>query len=41
MRKAKMSITELINKNKAELLKDKEKLEVIEKRIDAKYINSK
>ncbi|MDZ5472817.1 FbpB family small basic protein [Bacillus sp. 31A1R] len=37
MKKTKVSITELIKKNKEELLKDKSRLEKIEKRIEEKY----
>ncbi|MGM0875588.1 MAG: FbpB family small basic protein [Bacillota bacterium] len=35
----KVSIVELIKRNKEELLKDKNQLDKIEKRIDQKYIN--
>jgi Fur-regulated basic protein B len=35
----KVSILQLIKENKEELLKDKHQLEIIEKRIDQKYIN--
>lgn len=37
MRKAKLSLQDLLKKNKEELLKDKVELERIEKRIDDKY----
>ncbi|MBS4208438.1 FbpB family small basic protein [Bacillus sp. FJAT-50079] len=39
MKKGKISMEELIRENKAELLKDKEWIEEIEKRIEEKYIN--
>ena len=39
MRKAKVSLSELISKNKEELLKDKALIEKIEKRVDEKYTN--
>jgi hypothetical protein len=35
----KVSMVELIKRNKEELLKDKNQLDKIEKRIDQKYIN--
>ncbi|MCR2821267.1 FbpB family small basic protein [Lederbergia panacisoli] len=38
MRKAKVSLSDLISKNKEELLKDKALIEKIEKRVDEKYI---
>ncbi|UII55879.1 FbpB family small basic protein [Cytobacillus spongiae] len=41
MKKAKTSLTELLKKNREELLKDKEQLEKIEKRIEEKYIAAK
>ncbi|MFC6603315.1 FbpB family small basic protein [Ectobacillus funiculus] len=41
MKKVKVSLSELIRKNKEELLKDKNQLERIEKRIDEKYVNAK
>ncbi|MFP3123308.1 MULTISPECIES: FbpB family small basic protein [Bacillaceae] len=41
MKKVKVSLSELIRKNKEELLKDKKQLERIEKRIDEKYVNAK
>ncbi|QOR68192.1 FbpB family small basic protein [Cytobacillus suaedae] len=37
MRKMKLSLQDLLKKNKEELLKDKNELERIEKRIDDKY----
>lgn len=37
MRKMKLSLQDLLKKNKEELLKDKNELEKIEKRIDDKY----
>lgn len=37
MRKMKLSLQDLLKKNKEELLKDKSQLERIEKRIDDKY----
>jgi hypothetical protein len=37
MRKPKVSMQDLLKKNKEELLKDKVELERIEKRIDDKY----
>lgn len=40
MKKIKLSFSELIRKNKEELLKDKERIEKIEKRIDGKYVKS-
>ncbi|WP_082306970.1 FbpB family small basic protein [Bacillus sp. FJAT-27245] len=40
MRKAKLSFSELLRKNKEELLKDKAQIEKIEKRIEEKYINN-
>ena len=41
MKKIKVSLSELIRKNKEELLNDKKQLERIEKRIDEKYVNAK
>lgn len=41
MKKRKVSLQELIRKNKEELLKDKEAIEKIEKRVDEKYSKSK
>jgi hypothetical protein len=38
MKKSKLSFLELMKKNKDEILKDKKKLENIEKRIEEKYI---
>jgi hypothetical protein len=38
MKKAKVSFLELLKQNKDEILKDKKKLENIEKRIEEKYI---
>jgi hypothetical protein len=38
MKKKKLSLPELMKKNKEELLKDKAQLEKIEKRIDDKYV---
>ncbi|CAG9609971.1 FbpB family small basic protein [Pseudoneobacillus rhizosphaerae] len=38
MRKEKISFLNLMEKNKEEILKDKKKLEKIEKRIEEKYI---
>jgi hypothetical protein len=40
MKKVKLSFSELIRKNKEELLKDKERIEKNEKRIDEKYVKS-
>ncbi|WP_316569430.1 FbpB family small basic protein [Neobacillus sp. YIM B06451] len=40
MKKVKLSFSELIKKNKEELLKDKAQIEKIEKRIDDKYVKS-
>lgn len=37
MRKEKISFLDLMRKNKEEILKDKSKLEKIEKRIEEKY----
>jgi hypothetical protein len=37
MRREKISFLELMKKNKEEILKDKKKLEKIEKRIEEKY----
>ncbi|MCJ7843485.1 FbpB family small basic protein [Lederbergia sp. NSJ-179] len=39
--KRKGTLTELISKNKEELLNDKALIEKIEKRIDEKYLNVK
>lgn len=39
MRKGKVSLSELIKKNKEELLKDKALIEKIEKRVEEKYLN--
>lgn len=39
MRKEKISFLNLMKKNTEEILKDKKKLEKIEKRIEEKYIN--
>lgn len=39
MRKEKISFLDLMKKNTEEILKDKKKLEKIEKRIEEKYIN--
>ncbi|WP_408011401.1 FbpB family small basic protein [Pseudalkalibacillus sp. A8] len=39
MNKVKVSLSELIKENKEEILKDKERIEKIEKRIDEKYTN--
>ncbi|MBM7660241.1 hypothetical protein JOC85_001008 [Bacillus mesophilus] len=41
MRKNKPSYAELIQKNKEELLKDREQIEKIEKRIEEKHVNPK
>ncbi|CAM3693190.1 FbpB family small basic protein [Cytobacillus oceanisediminis] len=41
MKKPKISFTELIKKNKEELLKDREQLAKIEKRVDEKYTKIK
>jgi hypothetical protein len=41
MKKRKVSLQELIRINKEELLKDKEAIEKIEKRVDEKYLKSK
>lgn len=38
LKKSKVSFLELMKKNKDEILKDKKKLENIEKRIEEKYI---
>jgi hypothetical protein len=38
MRREKISFLNLMKKNKEEILKDKKKLEKIEKRIEEKYI---
>jgi hypothetical protein len=38
MKKVKVSFLELMKQNKDEILKDKKKLENIEKRIEEKYI---
>jgi hypothetical protein len=38
MRREKISFLELMKKNKEEILKDKNKIEKIEKRIEEKYI---
>lgn len=39
MKKRNVSLSELIRKNKEELLKDKALIEIIEKRVDEKYLN--
>ncbi len=39
MNKVKVSLSKLIKENKEEILKDKERIEKIEKRIDEKYTN--
>lgn len=41
MKKARLSLSELIRKNKEEILKDKEKLEKIEKRLEEQYTKIK
>ncbi|PLT33400.1 FbpB family small basic protein [Bacillus sp. V5-8f] len=41
MKKRKLSFSELIKKNKEELLKDKAELEKIEKRVDEKYVSAR
>ncbi|RSK28745.1 FbpB family small basic protein [Bacillus sp. HMF5848] len=41
MRKTKVNFTDLLKKNREELLKDKAQIEKIEKRIDEKIIQSK
>ena len=41
MKKRKVSLSELIRRNKEELLKDKEIIEKIEKRVDDKILESK
>jgi len=41
MKKIKVSLSELIRKNKEELLRDKKLLERIEERIEEKYVNAK
>jgi hypothetical protein len=41
MKKPKIPFTELIKKNKEELLKDREELAKIEKRVDEKYTKVK
>lgn len=41
MKKAKLSLAELMKKNKEELLKDKAQIEKIEKRIEEKYLKNK
>ncbi|MRG87787.1 FbpB family small basic protein [Salinibacillus xinjiangensis] len=38
MKKAKLSLKDLIEENKQELLLDKEEVEKIEKRLDEKYV---
>ncbi|CAH0345379.1 FbpB family small basic protein [Bacillus sp. CECT 9360] len=40
MKRMKRSFSELMQKNKEELLKDKSQLEKIEKRVDEKYAKS-
>ncbi|HLO11016.1 MAG TPA: FbpB family small basic protein [Pseudoneobacillus sp.] len=40
-KRVKVSFLDLMKRNKEEILKDKKKLEKIEKRIDERYINSK
>lgn len=41
MKKAKPNLMDLLKKNKEELLKDKELIEKIERRVDEKIINIK
>jgi hypothetical protein len=41
MRKEKMSFSELVRKNKEEILKDKKKIEKIEIRVEEKYTKAK
>lgn len=41
MRRAKVRFSDLIRKNKEEILKDKVQIEKIEKRIEEKYIKEK
>ena len=41
MKKRSVSLHELIRINKEEILKDKEVIEKIEKRVDEKYLKSK
>jgi hypothetical protein len=41
MRREKISFMDLMKKNKEEILKDKKKLEKIEKRIEEKYIKNR
>ncbi|WP_223701660.1 FbpB family small basic protein [Sutcliffiella deserti] len=41
MRKTKVNFIELLKKNKEELLKDKVRIEMIEKRVDEKIMNFK
>ncbi|MBT2691150.1 FbpB family small basic protein [Bacillus sp. ISL-47] len=40
MKKQKMSFSELIKKNKEELLRDREELAKIEKRLDEKHVKA-
>ncbi|GLB61041.1 FbpB family small basic protein [Cytobacillus sp. NCCP-133] len=40
MKKPKMSFAELIQKNKEELLRDREELMKMEKRLDEKYVKA-
>ncbi|WP_421384889.1 FbpB family small basic protein [Bacillus salacetis] len=39
MKKGQLTISELVKRNKEELLKDKRMLEKIEKRMEEKYLN--
>ncbi|MFE8702838.1 FbpB family small basic protein [Cytobacillus sp. FJAT-54145] len=41
MKRVKPSLNDLINKNKEELLKNREKLELIEIKVEEKYVNTK
>ncbi|PLT30770.1 FbpB family small basic protein [Peribacillus deserti] len=41
MKKKKLSLSQLVKKNKEELLQDKVQLEQLERRIDDKYVSYK
>ncbi|AST89888.1 FbpB family small basic protein [Sutcliffiella cohnii] len=41
MKKVKLSFSELMKENKEELLKDREQMEKIEKRLEEKYVGQK
>ncbi|WP_102261486.1 FbpB family small basic protein [Mesobacillus jeotgali] len=41
MKRIQLSFDELVKKNKEELLADQKRIEIIEKRLDDKYTNTK